>query len=130
MQMDCFDQFLSAFEECDVLALSTPLYFWGISAQLKALIDRMYVLGEKDPKGFYFLYPKKKCVMLATAADVKSHFYAFDLVEQFYRRLVNYMRWEDLGMVFAHNCGGSGVLERRIEETGHLQRAYEFGKKL
>lgn len=129
-QKDAFPEFLAAFQDCDLLVLSTPLYFWSISAQLKALIDRLYVIGEKDPKGYYFLYPRKKCALLATAADTRSHFWAFELVKQFYLRLVDYMRWEDLGMLLAHNCGGSGVMERCIEKTSYLQKSYEFGKSL
>lgn len=130
VQKDGFEELLTAFQECDVIALSTPLYFWSISAQLKAVIDRLYCIGEKDPKGYYFLYPKKKSVLLATAADSPRHFWAFDLVEEFYRRLVKYMRWTDLGTVFAYACGGSGVMERCIENTPYLERAYELGKKL
>ena len=129
VQKDGFEEFMAAFQECDMVAFSTPLYFWGISAQLKALIDRLYSIGEKDPKGYYFVYPKKKCVLLATAADTARHFWAYELVEQYYRRLVHYLRWEDLGGFMAYSCGGT-VVERCIETTPHLQRAYEFGKSL
>ncbi len=129
VQKDDFPLFARAFLDCDALVLTTPLYFWGISGQLKSLIDRIYSIGEKDPKG-YFKYPMKKCAMLCTAADSDRHFWAFELVEQYYRRLVNYMHWEDLGLLAAGGCGGSGTFPRRIEETPHLQRAYEFGKGL
>lgn len=129
VQKDGFEAFLPAFLDCDVIVLSTPLYFWSISAQLKALIDRFYCLGEKDPKGYYFKYPQKKSILLATAADSARHFWAFELVEQFYRRLVKYMRWTDLGTLLAYSCGGTAV-ERRIDETSSLERAYEFGKQI
>lgn len=36
------------FAECDTLVLASPLYFWGISAQTKAFIDRLYALSKKD----------------------------------------------------------------------------------
>lgn len=37
--------------EADVLVLSSPIYWWGVSAQLKAFIDRWYalVLGSDRP---------------------------------------------------------------------------------
>lgn len=129
VQKDGFEELLAAFHACDIVALATPLYFWGISAQLKAVIDRLYAIGEKDPRGDYFLYPQRKCVLLATAADISRHFWAFELVEQYYRRLVSYLRWEDLGTLLATGCGGSSA-PRRIEETKHLQRAYRFGKNI
>ncbi|WP_251446211.1 flavodoxin family protein [Vermiculatibacterium agrestimuris] len=129
VQKDDFHLFAEAFSACDAVIWTTPLYFWGISAQLKALIDRLYSIGEKDPKGYYFLYPAKKCAMLITGADSDRHFWAFELVEHYYRRLVKYMRWTDLGFLAAGGCGGS-AFPRCIEKTPHLQRAYEFGKQL
>ena len=127
-QKDGFAFFAEKFLDCDVIVFATPLYFWGISAQLKAVIDRMYSLGEKDPKG-YFKYPCKKCVLIATAADSARHFWAFEMLEQYYHRLVKYFRWTDLGIFEAGSCGGTAV-PRRLEETDAEERAYQFGKKL
>lgn len=43
---------LDQFQKADVLVLATPVYFYGISAQMKAFIDRTYPiwqhLGKKD----------------------------------------------------------------------------------
>ena len=43
---------LKAFQAADVLVLATPVYFYGVSAQIKAFIDRTYPiwqnLGQKD----------------------------------------------------------------------------------
>ncbi len=127
IQDDGMNEFLKAFRKCDAIVFATPLYFWGISAQMKAVIDRMYSIGEKDPKG-YFRYPNKKCGCLITAADSDRHFWTFELAEQYYRRLVHYLRWTDIGILTAGNCGGTSEA-RCIEETNHLVRAYEFGRK-
>lgn len=128
VQQDDFRVFEEAFSACDALVLASPLYFWGVSAQIKALIDRMYSIGEADPKG-YFKYPVKKCALLMTAADTERHFWLFESAEQYYRRLVRYLRWEDLGVLCAGGCGGT-KLPRCIGETDNLQRAYEFGRRL
>lgn len=128
-QNDDFEEGLDAFMDADMLVLSTSLYFWSVSAHLKAWIDRLYSVGEKDPKGFYFTYPKKKVFLLATCADISSHFYAFDLVEAFYHRLVRYMKWEDMGSYYATGCGGSSM-PRRIEDTKHLKAAFEIAQKI
>ena len=128
VQADGMQQLLPAFLDCDVVVFATPVYFWGISAQLKAVIDRLYVLGQKDPKGYY-RYPQKCCVFLATAADSPRHFWTFELVEQYYHRLVHYLRWTDLGILTAGGCGGTAV-PRCIEQTDQLQRAYCFGRKI
>lgn len=45
-------QALRLFQEADVLVLATPVYFYGVSAQIKTFIDRTYPiwqnLGQKD----------------------------------------------------------------------------------
>ena len=128
IQKDDFPAFLELFEKADCVAYSTPLYFWSISSQLKALIDRFYSIGTKDSKGYY-KYPIKKCVMLATAADSSNHFWSFELIEQYYRRLVKYLHWEDLGVLTVGSCGGS-VSERCIERTGNLEKAVAFGERV
>ena len=99
-----------------------------VDAQLKAAIDRLYALGEKDPKGYY-RYPQKRCVLLATAADSDRHFWTFELVEHYYRRLARYLRWTDLGILTAGGCGGTAV-PRCIDTTDHLRRAYRFGQSV
>lgn len=128
VQRDDFPLFVQAFSSCDVVVWATPIYFWGISAQLKALIDRMYSLGESSPKG-YFSYPMKKCALLMTAADTDRHFWVFESAEQYYRRLVKYLGWEDLGVLAAGGCGGTKI-PRCIEKTSNLRRAYDFGMQL
>ena len=128
VQKDDFEKVLQGFLDADMVVFATPLYFWSISAQLKAFIDRIYCIGQKDEKGFYFNYPFKKVMLLASCADVSAHFYAFELVDAFYNRLVRYMKWEDMGCYYATGCGGSSM-PRRIEETRHLKAVYELGKK-
>lgn len=128
VQHDGMQQLLPAFLDCDVVVFATPVYFWGISAQLKAVIDRLYAVGERNPKGYY-RYPQKYCVLLATAADSPRHFWTFELVEHYYRRLVHYLRWTDLGILTAGGCGGTAV-PRCIEQTDQLQRAYCFGRDI
>lgn len=49
---DDMAEILRSFQEADVLVLATPVYFYGICAQLKTFIDRTYPiwqhLGEKE----------------------------------------------------------------------------------
>ena len=128
VQKDDFSQIVAAFTDCDIVVLATPIYFWGMSAQLKAVIDRMYSLGEKDPRG-YFKYPYKHCVLLATAADTDRHFWVFESLIQYYERLTNYLRWTSFGILAVGSCGGT-VVPRRIGETSNIEKGYEFGKQI
>ena len=41
-------QVLAAVKQADYIFMSTPLYWWNISAQLKAVFDRFYSLNKKN----------------------------------------------------------------------------------
>ncbi len=52
VQKDDMAEVLESFKKADVLVLATPVYFYGICAQMKTFIDRTYPiwqhLGEKE----------------------------------------------------------------------------------
>ena len=52
VQDDDMTEIIRQFQQADVVVLATPIYFYGISAQLKAFIDRTYPiwqhLGRKE----------------------------------------------------------------------------------
>ncbi len=52
VQSDDMEGILELFQQADVLVLATPVYFYGITAQMKTFIDRTYPiwqhLGKKD----------------------------------------------------------------------------------
>ncbi|MBC8586027.1 flavodoxin family protein [Youxingia wuxianensis] len=45
---DDMQQVLAAVKQADYIFMSTPLYWWNISAQLKAVFDRFYSLNKKN----------------------------------------------------------------------------------
>jgi multimeric flavodoxin WrbA len=53
--------------EQDVVVLATPIYFWGLSAQIKHVVDRMFCLM-KSSEGGYKLAPGLKDVRMAFIA--------------------------------------------------------------
>lgn len=128
IQSDDMNQIYQAFSQCDLISFATPLYFWGPSAQMKLVIDRFYALGVPDAKG-YFSYPQKKCVLLATAADSHRHFWVFEYLQQYYRRLTTYLNWVDCGTLCVGSCGGTKQ-PRRLEKTDGCDRAYQLGRQL
>ena len=36
-------------KEADLLVFASPLYFWTVSSQIKAFIERFYCIAEEDP---------------------------------------------------------------------------------
>lgn len=115
---DGMDQLNPHLTESDVIAFVTPLYYFGMSAQLKTVIDRFYANNYK------IMGSGKKSVLMATAwnndgwtmADLQNH----------YLTLCRYLKLENKGMILATGCG------RRpdIENSDYPRQAYELGKAL
>lgn len=128
---DGFGEIVPKIEWADMLVFASPLYYWTISARLKAFIERLYGIAAYDPApplGRYEKYPGKDCALLMTAAD--NFFWTFNRAESYYRfTLVNYLGFQDKGTLLAGGCGGSSG-EPAIEKTGWLAKAYAFGKNI
>lgn len=102
--------------KADLLCLVTPLYYYGMSAQLKTIIDRFYARTEK--------LHRKKSVMMATAWN--SADWTMEALSVHYKTLVRYMEWEDVGQVWAIGCGYRSAVEN--SEFGDA--AYKIGASL
>lgn len=128
---DGFGEIVPKIEWADALVFASPLYYWTISALMKAFIERLYGIAAYDPApplGRYEKYPDKDCALLMTAAD--NFFWTFQQAESYYRfALVHYLGFRDKGMLLAGGCGGSSG-KAAIEKTDWLQKAYEFGKNI
>lgn len=110
----------SLFEEADTIILASPLYFWTISATLKAWIERLYAISKNDR------YPAKDCVLLMSAGD--DRFWTFEQAVSYYRFVTKALGWNDLGMYLAGGCIGEAG-KREIKEE-HLQHVYALGRNI
>lgn len=131
IQKDSFNDMIPKIKNADCIVFASPLYFWTISSKIKAFIERFYCIAEEDPEpslGRYERYPVKDCALLMTSAD--DLFWTFGQAVSYYKfTLVNYIGFHDKGMLLAGGCGDTNG-KAQIEKTNHLNRAYEFGKKL
>ena len=101
----------------DLVAFVTPLYYYGMSAQIKTVIDRFYANNSG-------LHVSKKAILMATAYN--SSDWTFNALVEHYKTLVRYMGWEDAGMVLAGGCG----VRSDIERTEFPNQAYKLGLNL
>ena len=131
VQKDAFNEIVPKIKAADCLVFASPLYFWTVSARLKAFIERFYCIAEEDPNpplGRYEKYPVKDCLLLMTAAD--NFFWTFEQAVSYYKfALVNYIGFHDKGMLLAGGCGDTNG-RPQIDKTDHLMDAYKFGKNL
>ena len=118
-------------KEADCLVFASPLYFWSMSARIKAFIERFYCIAIKDenpPFGRHEKYPVKDCALLMTVAD--NNFWTFEQAVSYYQYVfINYIGFHDKGMLLAGGCGHTDG-KPQIDKTDHLKEAYEFGKNI
>ena len=117
VQRDAMQTLMPELLSPQAVALVTPLYYFGFSAQIKTVIDRFYANSYKLTGG-------KKVFLLATAYD--SNDWTMTALTTHYETLARYMRWEDSGKVLAVGCGARSDIER----SQFPQEAYQLGLSL
>ncbi len=131
VQNDDFNEIAPKIREADCVVFASPLYFWTVSARLKAFIERFYCIAEEDPNpplGRYERYPVKDCALLMTAAD--NLFWTFSQAVSYYQfALVHYIGFRDMGMILAGGCGDTNG-RPMIDQTDYPEQAYQFGLNL
>ena len=103
--------------DADCVVFASPMYYFGLSAQLKLVIDRFYAINGQ-------IHRPKKAVLLMTYANsaaseavpIKSH----------YEVLLRYLGWTDAGRVIAPGVWPIGA----IKGTRYPKDAYELGKSI
>ena len=100
----------------DVLVLVTPLYYYGMSAQLKTIIDRFYSRTGK-------LHGKKSILMATSYNDAD---WTMTALVTYYDTLVRYMEWKDAGKVLGMGCGARSL----VEKSDFGNQAYKIGANL
>ena len=98
----------------DMLVIASPVYFYGLSAQLKAVIDRFH-----NPIRDTF-HIKKTALLLVGAASLPE---LFDGILAQYRLCLNFFKLEDAGRVLVRGVKDKGD----IQNTEAIQKANEFG---
>ena len=100
----------------DMLVIASPVYFYGISAQLKAVIDRCH-----NPIRDTFPI-QKMAILLVGAASLPE---LFDAILTEYQLCLNFFKMEDAGRVLVRRVKDKGD----IKNTDALQEAYELGAR-
>lgn len=102
----------------DMVVFVTPIYYFQISAQLKAVIDRFYSYTMR-------LSGKHLRAALVTAswdsdADVMP------CTQSYYEKLCDYMNFTNVGMVLGTGCGTPAS----TSASPHIEEAYKLGRAL
>lgn len=115
---DDFNELRPRLIEADMVVLATPMYYFGISAQMKRVIDRFYAINGQI-KGV-----AKKAAFLMTYADTSTKEAEPMLVH--YHTLMDYLGWTSVWEVVAPGVWTAGS----VRNTDYPQQAYQLGKSL
>ena len=108
----------SRIKAADLLVFVMPVYYYNWPAQLKAVVDRFYSYTTK------LTSMHKKTVLLTVAWDNTDS--AFDIVQAYYDRIVDYMQFKDMGRVIGKGCGTPSMTRNSV----YPAQAYELGKSV
>lgn len=102
----------------DMVVFATPMYYFGMSAQLKKVIDRFYAInGQIKGSG-------KKSAYLMTYAN--TNLQEAEPMLLHYKTMVDYLGWEDMGTVVAPGVWAASS----VQNTKYAEEAFQLGKSL
>lgn len=113
VQDDDMQKVYPSLEKAEMIVISSPVHYWGLSGQMQSLLTRLYAMeGMKPPRA------KKYALILSSGSDN-----VYDAIVAQYRDLVKYFRAEDAGI---KTFSGEG--EQKTEQN--LLEMYEFGASI
>lgn len=103
-------------KKADMVVFSSPIYYHGLSAQIKMAIDRFQGINRE------LQARPRKSVLIMTAGSNEEKVAEGAILS--HNRTISYFGWEDAGMLLALNS----YTVSDLEKTDYLQKAYEMGK--
>ncbi len=116
-QDDGMDQIYDRLSKADVLVIASPVYFYGISAQLKCIIDRLHT-------PLRYTFNIRRLALLLVAANREEGL--FDPIISQYRSTMGFFGLSDAGIVTVDGVKDPGDIAGRPE----LDAAYELGRSI
>ena len=118
VQKDDVEEIMMKLLGSDMVVFATPLYYYGMTAQLKAVVDRFCAYNGSLNRR------RLKSALLTVAWNSDS--WTFDALTSHYKTLVRYINFEDKGMVLGTGCGTPAMTKR----SAYPETAYKLGKSL
>lgn len=117
VQKDDGNEVLKKLLAADAVVFATPVYYFGMSAQLKMMIDRFYARNGAITR------KRMKAALIATAWNddevvmkgIRTH---FDII-------FDYLSFQNRGMVLAKGAGTVGMMPKC-----YYTEAYDLGKSM
>ena len=122
---DDMQEVYTALLNTDLIILASPVFCWGLTAQIKAVLDRLYAcfkLREIPPR---WLLAGKRIALVLTAGGTQTE--GANLCEAAYDQLVTMSHLSDAGRLICPSLKGP---RQTRSDTALLERAQAFGRSL
>lgn len=100
-QKDDMQKIYPKLAEADLIVIASPVYFYGVSAQLKAFIDRLHTPLRNTFK------VKRLALLLVAGAELPT---VFDSILQRYQQILSFFHLEDAGMILVRGVKAKGAI--------------------
>ena len=109
IQKDDMEKVMPAYKDCDMIVFASPIYYFDVTAQLSAAIQRVYAIGK----------PAKatRAALLLSSASPNP----FEGAIATYRTMIGYMGLEDAGIITA--AGDENGSEAKLTEIRDFAKA-------
>lgn len=117
IQKDPMNDLIQDILSTDYLVLVSPMYYFGLSAQLKAVIDRFYSHTSKITNRHL-----KVIYIVAAMSDDDRDWAA---IEKHLDTLTDYMQFNEVDRIMAKGAGEVYMIDKK-----YLEKAYKIGAEL
>ncbi|NTW05263.1 MAG: flavodoxin family protein [Peptococcaceae bacterium] len=113
-QDDDMQEIYSALHKAEMLVFASPIYYYGFTSQLKAVIDRLYASYGRE--NFFSI---KSTILLLTCEEEAV---AAESAILQYKTIVKYLGWQDKGV----------IVQELVNKKGEIQgkKSLEIAKKM
>lgn len=118
LQKDDFKTIKESLIESDVVVFVTPVYYFDMSAQLKAVIDRFHCISSELGK------KTREAFLISTQASPSDD--TSKVLKLHYKTIIDYLKWTDKGMLIAKGVPSRDV----IIKTNYPDEARKLGENI
>lgn len=117
---DDFNEVAPLIAQADMVVFSSPLYYFSFTAQIKAVIDKLYSFNSSpEPLN------EKESVLLSCGET--TDLTDFDGMVKTYEKTIDFLKWNDRGQILVPDVYNKAEINNKGQ--GYLKLAKELGFK-
>lgn len=120
---DDFTELEALLPKADVLVFVSPLYWFGVTAQLKAAIDKLFAFSNANCPAPLKV---KAATFLMCGEATEAEMYMYDGAVKTYELMADYLKWENKGVLLVPGVYDKGD----ILQTDGLAKAEALGRTI